>query len=517
MAVQTIPGLTGFTYARVASMNKRAIGKLTDSNHLESFHTSEPADYDKKIISLYTQSSLYSNDFLDMVNKSTPYYIDNNSEAWKWDVNVPYKFPRIIEIPTSTAEMSQPGIDGQEFALVLDTNEFSKHSIISVGSRQYGPRLYVVKDPLPWNAGFLYSFTLISENPKVDFISNRFLKVGMELELVDAAIGEFDQDLLGLPRLGEKITMFESLGSGYGYEHKITEWADDKMLRDNQGRPLDILVYAPQMRNQLPLTRNDVRWEPFIEFWMRKSMLELKVKRMIWSKPGTVRTNGSKQELKRTSAGVYHRLRHNGNLVQYNRGEFSANLLRSVFGDLYYRRVDVKDRRVKMYTNEAGFDVFQQALKQDAMNSGLTFVADSGPRFLQGQGQQITYNFAFDSMITRETGKVELIHLKELDLPQSNLEFGQNKKSTPVFMVFDVSPQGDGSLLNNIREVRMKNAPSMTWGYIDGTRHHLGFARSQGMSSANKFPGYEIWMKDRCDVFIEDLSRTVLIEEIPQF
>ena len=104
-----------------------------------------------------------------------------------------------------------------------------------------------------------------------------------------------------------------------------------------------------------------------------------------------------------------------------------------------------------------------------------------------------------------------------LDLPQSNLEFGQNKKSTPVFMVFDVSPMSDGSMVNNIREVRMKGAPSMTWGYIDGTRHHLGFAKSQGMSSANKFPGYEIWMKDRCDVFIEDLSRTVLIEEIPQF
>ena len=27
----------------------------------------------------------------------------------------------------------------------------------------------------------------------------------------------------------------------------------------------------------------------------------------------------------------------------------------------------------------------------------------------------------------------------------------------------------------------MKGAPSMTWGYIDGTRHHLGFAKSQGM------------------------------------
>jgi hypothetical protein len=517
MAIQTIPGLTGFTYARVASMDKRAIGKLTDSNHLESMHSVEPADYDKKIISLYTQTSLYSNDFLDMINKSTPFYIDNASDAWKWSIEVPYKFPKIIDVPGTTMELIKPGQDGQEFQVVLDTNEFSKNAIVSVGTRQFGPRFYVTKDPLPWNTGYLYTFTLVSENPIVDFVSSQYLQVGIEMELVDAAIGEFDQDLLGLPRLGEKITMFETLGSAYGYEHKITEWADDKMLRDQQGNPADILVYSQQRRNELPMTQNHLKWEPFIEFLMRKSMMELKVKKMIWGKPGTVKSGGGKQELKRTSAGIYHRMRNNGNLVQYNRGEFSANLLRTVFGDLFYRRVDVKDRRVKMYTNEAGFDVFQQALKEDALNSGLTFTADSGDRFLQGKGQNITYNFAFDSMVTRETGKVELVHLKELDLPQTNLDFGQNKKSTPVFMVFDVSPSSDGSLLNNIREVRMKGAPSMTWGYIDGTRHHLGFAKSQGMSSANKFPGYELWMKDRCDIFIEDLSRTVLIEEIPQF
>lgn len=517
MAIQTLPGLTGFMYARVASADKRAIGKLTDSNHLESFHSTEPADYDKKIISLYTQSSLYSNDFLDMINKSTPFYIDNNSDAWKWDIAVPYKFPKIIDIPTSTLDLTTPGIDGQEFQVVIDTNEFSKNAIISVGSRQYGPRWYVIKDPQPWNAGYLYTFTLVSENPTVDFVSSQFLQVGVELELIDGSIGEFDQDLLGLPRLGEKITMFESLSSGYGFEHTITAWADARMLRDASGKPLDILVYAPQRRAQLPVTRNDVKWEPFVEFLMRKQMLELKVKRMIWGKPGTIKTEGSKQELKRSSAGVYHRMRNNGNLVQYNRGEFSANLLRSVFGDLFYRRVDVKDRRVKMYTNEAGFDVFQQALKTDALNSGLTLVADSGERYIQGSGQHLTYNWAFDSMVTRETGRIELVHLKELDLPQSNLEFGQNKKSTPIFFVFDVSPASDGSMVNNIREVRMKGQPSMTWGYIDGRWHHLGFARSQGMSSANKFPGYTVWMEDRCDVFIEDLSRTVVIEEIPQF
>jgi hypothetical protein len=331
MAIQTIPGLTGFTYARVASMDARAVGKLTDANHLESFHSTEPADYDKKIISLYTQSSLYSNDFLDMINKSTPYFIDNNSDAWKWNIAVPYKFPKIIDIPKSTQDVidagGKVGVDGQEFELILSSNEFSKNAIISVGTRQYGPRFYVIKDPQPWNMGWIYKFTLISDNPIVDFVNPTFLTQGVELELVDAAIGEFDQDLLGLPKLGEEITMFESLGSAYGYEHKITEWADDKMLRDSAGKPLDILVYAPQRRNQLPLRREDVKWEPFIEFWMRKSMLELKVKRMIWASPGTVKTNGSQQNLKRTSAGVYHRMRNNGNLVQYNRGEFSANLI----------------------------------------------------------------------------------------------------------------------------------------------------------------------------------------------
>src|ERR1044072_6506954 len=514
MALQTIPGFTGFSYARVASMDKRAIGKLTDTNHLESFHTTDPADYDKKIISIYTQSSLYANDFLDMINKSTPFYIDTNSDAWQWEVEVPYKFPKIIEVPTSTLNLTQPGIDGQEFQFVMDSAEFYQNMIITP-HRIYGQQFAITKDPQPYNAGFLYTATLVSNNPKVEFVDKMFLQPGIEFLLVNQSIGEFDEELPGLPRMAEKITMYESLGSAVGYKHTITGWADDRMLRNNDGMPLDLMVYINGKRNEKPVTRHDIRWEPFIEFWMRNAMLDLKVQKMIWGKPGIVKTRGSKQEVKKVSAGVYYRMRNNGNLVQYNRGEFSTNILRAVFGDLFYRRVDVKDRRVKIYTNEAGFDVFDQALKDDALNSGLTIIADT--RFIQGAEQKLTLNYAFSSMVTRETGRIELVHLKELDLPQNNLEFGQNKKSTPLFLVFDVSPEGDGSLRNNIREVRMKGRPSMAWGYIDGRRHHLGAMRSQGHSSANMFDGYTIFMDDRYDVFIEDLSRCVVIEEVPQF
>lgn len=514
MALQTIPGFTGFSYARIASMDKRAIGKLTDTNHLESLHTTDPADYDKKIISIYTQSSLYSNDFLTMINKSNPFYINTNSDAWKWDIEVPYKFPKIVFVPDATLALTTPGIDGQPFDLVLDSAEFYQNMIVSP-HKIYGPQWLIEKDPIPHNRGWLYTFTLISTNPKTEFVDSMYLQAGIDIVLISQAIGEFDEDLPGLPRLAERITMFESLGSAVGYKHTITGWADDRMLRNSDGNPLDIMVYINGRRNEKPVTRNDIRWEPFVEFWMRKSMLDLKVEKMIWGKPGTAKTRGSKQEVKKVSAGVYHRMRNNGNLVQYNRGEFSTNIFRAVFGDLFYRRVDVKDRHVKIYTNEAGFDVFDQALKDDAMNSGLTIIADS--RFIQGSEQKLTLNYAFSSMVTRETGRIELVHLKELDLPQTNLEFGQNKKSTPLFLVFDVSPEGDGSLRNNIREVRMQGRPSMTWGYIDGRRSHLGAMRSQGHSASNMFDGYTIFMDDRYDVFIEDLSRCVVIEEVPQF
>jgi len=37
------------------------------------------------------------------------------------------------------------------------------------------------------------------------------------------------------------------------------------------------------------------------------------------------------------------------------------------------------------------------------------------------------------------------------------------------------------------------------------------------MNSGSMQPGYTIWMEDRYDVFIEDLSRCVVIEQVPQF
>lgn len=516
MALQTIPGFNGFIATKVSSMDNRAIGKFTDSNHLSSIHSECPSDYDKKIISLYTQTSLYSNDFLNMINNTTPFYLDGNSDYWKWKVSVPYMFPTIVEIPASTQGDATPGIDGKEFELVLSEKAFVSGDIVT-SHRMFAPNFYVVKDPVPYGSGFLYTFTLVSNDPMNEYVSSDWLRVGLELEQIDHNVGEFDTELSGLDKLGQTIELYETLSASYGVEHTITDWADARQLQYKDGKPLDLVVYAHVRRNELGKmeTLGSPRWEPFVEAQARQKMLSLKVNRAIWGKRGVVKSGGSRQEVKRTAQGIYEQMKLHGQYATYNRGEFSVAYLRDIFGDLFYRRVGIKDRRVKIYTNEAGFATFRKAAKEDLFNQGMTLVADE--RFIEGSGQNMVVNYAFEGLVTMETGKISLIHLSELDLPNTNAEFGQNKKSTPIFMVFDVSPEGDGTFGANVREVRHRSRPSMTWGYVDGAIHHLGFAKSQGMSSANKNPWYTLWFKDRSDIFVEDPSRVVLIEEIPQF
>ena len=513
MSLNNVPGFVGYQAERVSSLDGRAIGKFTDTNHLYSLHDMEPSEYDKKIITLYTQTSQYSNDFLSMINQSSTFYTD--SEHWDWSIGVPYRYPTIIAVVTGSSNI---GIAGQVFEIVLDKNSFFKHQHITADVR-YGQQFYITEDPTPYNGrGWLYKCTLVTTSPLTDYVSPTWLQVGQNMRLVDISLGEYDQDMPGLREMGSTIKLYETMAAGYGFKHTITKWASQLGLKDAQGNPKNIMVYAKYQLNEVGQKQVlDMRWEPYVETLMRKEMLDLKVQRFIWGKPGTVKTNGSFQEVKKAAEGLYWKMRNHGNHIPYNRGDFSINLLRSAFGDLFYRREDIQTRRVRIYTNEAGMEVFNTAAKKDAMGSGVVFNAGDNDKFISGKGQNLKLNMNFSSVWTLDTGDMELIHLKELDQPQTNEEFGQNKKSTPIFIVFDISPNGDGTPKNNVREVRLKGAPSMTWGYINGRQNWNGHEASKGMISSSMSPTTTCWMEDRCDIFVEDLSRMVIIEETPQF
>lgn len=512
MALVQRPGMVGFDYGLISSMDNRSIGKFTDSNHLYSLQNQYPAEYDKAVIEIFTQSSLYANDFLQMINKSTPYYLNTNSDTFTWNIETPFEFAKIIYIPDSTIALTKPGIDGQEFEFVCDKRDFFLNDVVTPHLTE-GPDWSIIADPTPYNGGWLYKATLNTNTPLTDYVDSRWLSVGQTLMRTNVMIGEFDQELSGLQTPGKTLKMYNTMASGYGFKHTITKWANERTLKDGKGNPLDIIVYRKyQLNERGEKVTLDTRWGAFIEAQMKQEMMKTRMNRMIWAKGGTSKTYSSQQEIKKAPEGVYYQMKNYGNYHPYNRGEFSISMLRDIFGDLFYRRIAMKDRRVKLYTNEAGIREFQKANKEDLLNAGLTVIADE--RFIEGSGRNMMISYAFTSAYTMETGRVDVVHLTELDLPHTPAEFGQNKMSAPRFFVFDVSkPEATGGL-TNIREVRHQGQPSMTWGYINGRTSHLG--PMYGGQSASLAPNYTIWMEDRSDIFIEDLSRTVLIEEIPQ-
>lgn len=69
------------------------------------------------------------------------------------------------------------------------------------------------------------------------------------------------------------------------------------------------------------------------------------------------------------SSGIYQQMKNNGNTaVAYNRGEFSVDSLREVFGDLFNKTTKTNTRQVKIITNQAGMNMINKALELEAKN-----------------------------------------------------------------------------------------------------------------------------------------------------
>lgn len=515
----SIPGNYGYIVKKYSSKDNRVLGKFTDQNHLSSIQNIKPDQYDKDYIELFTQTRIYSNDFTERINRSETYWV--NGDSWTWKLKMPYQPNEIVRVPTSTSSNPSPGKDESIIELVF-ARPFYKNDVI-VSDKRFGDTFVVVADPIPEGAHFLIALKLTGEHvTNTTVAKERFLRAGVAYEKIDNVVGEFTQDLTGLDGFGDELVLMESMASGYGAQHTITKHADqlsasikgkdhNKIIRyekDSAGNPLDLVAYAKVDKQSGKIV--NYRWESFIDSELRKEVLRMRTKRMIWGQGGHTQEIGQ-QDVKKIALGIYKRIRDYGHYIPFTKGTFSVNLIRQALGDLFRGRIAMEDRRAILYTNEAGLGLFRNTAKEDLLASGIQITMDIKD---YGANPKVAYA-NYDLIFTHETGEVKVVHLKELDEPQSKLDYNLNRLTPPIFFIFDITRPEDG--LENIREVRMTGAPSMTWGYINGRQHYLGHAASQGMESASMMPGYTIWYEDRTDIHIEDLSKCVILEELPQY
>jgi hypothetical protein len=519
-----------YVVGETSSFYRNAIGKFTDSNHLYSLYNESPQTYDRDIIDLFNQTKLYSNDFLNLLTSSDPFFLTSHSDSFTYKIRKGVEYPKVIENLASA--INKPGVDGMEFSLVFDRKIFVHGDRISAHRIEQNALLYVTKDPEPYGKGYKYTFTVTGGDADA-FVPQTFLAVGTEYFKIDNIIGEFDTKLSGLGLTDGEMEVMHTLGESFGVEHTVTEWAEMRQLVDGNGKKFSVPLNKDREGNPKDITfigkttagregkpqLLDLRWAKTIDLMLKKEMLDMKVNKLIWGRSGVV-PGQSGQSTTLVGSGLYEQMEQ-GNVVKYNRGEFGVNLLRTVFGDLFYRRRTFSERKVTIYTNEAGMDLINSTLQKELFNQGFQ-IDPASAGMLHGINQNkpsmnLGLGYAFDHFLTTETGMVNFKHMPALDDPMGNLEYGPGKKSAPMFMVFDVSEGADGAgAPQRIREIRHKGAPSMTWGYEQGTVSPFGFGSMQGMHSSHRNPWYTMWMKDRVGVFLEDPSRTVIIKEQPQ-
>ena len=517
--------LTGYTSGiaikHYSTADERVIGKLTDRNSLYALSRSgEPAKYDKAVIDIWTQTYNQSSDFQQMLMASKPYEIQKGKgDSFTYKVTTKYQYPKIVAVPDSTRTASNLGADSEEFEVVFDKPAFFRGQVICSDFAN-GQQFFVKSDALPFSStgtASLYKLILIPKTSgQTEVVDKRWIAEGREYDDIRHMAGEFSTEGAGLKGFGDTIDLMYSLGAASRRTHTITGWAEDMGIDPSQ----ELVVYQNWKRNENgTIVKGPVSWEPFIEKKMRDELIAESTKAAIWGQGGVVPgENGHKQEPLSFNPGLYFLMKNNGNYSTFNKGEFSINYLRSIFGDLFQGRVSMGNRRVKIFTNEAGFNLFDAACKKDALNSGISFTdMGTGGGFIEGRGMNRMLSYGFSSFESRETGVVSLSHLSELDQVGPNSEFGQNYQRVPRFMVFDITPKNDGMPQDNVRLVRRAGRPNIKWGYKDGLTSHLGSMASQGHSMAMSMDAYTIEMESRFDVFVEDTTRCVLIEQIPQY
>lgn len=502
-----IAGLNGDIKANIGVAStyysKNALGKFTDKTMLDTILKDRPQQYDK-IIKLFTQTKLFSNDFTDMLmTGSTPFFIDEPDGQFEYKLHKYCELPKIMVNLSDT--IARPGIDGQTFDLVFDKKVFVVNDIITAERMNQEVHLQVVDEPVAYQNFFKYTFRAIGAYAD-SYVSQRFLVVGTEYMKIGDRIGEYTTSLSSLGLIDGNLTVTSEGLMEYGIEHTMTEYARLKQIQtDRFGKPMDITYYSVTGRTDEGNPINLTVWEPTITRLMRLEMEKMKANMQLWGRAGLARDE--KGRPMKVYSGLWQQL-HLGNIVYYNKGRFSMNILRYTLDNLFHGRVALRDRKARVYTNTAGLQLVDTAIKEDALGQGFVFNAE---HYVKGKDRlSLGFQFGFTNYHSKETGDIEFVVLEQLNESVTFLEQGNGKRKAPIFIIMDIS--GDSN--QGVRELKLRNRPNGLTASINGV---TGFNGLSDVQAASKDP-WKTWvMRDFTGIFLEDPTKTVIIKEYPQF
>ena len=457
--------------------------------------------------------------------------VDNARGEWTWKTPIAQDLPYIVEDiePGNTRK----GVDGTEFRIKLNKAEFGHGDIITY-DKYNGVELYVTEhDIFPQGEeAFIYTVRLVN-NDNYKFLDNKFLANGTQFFRKGSARGEYGERM-------SKIVVSSGFREFYNYvggaeahvEYSVSSRA--KMIaegymnangtvpvvelwrnfdKDTANNPSvtslnDLIAFKGPEYVSKAIENGDLRGSFLTNMeaaHISKVAKDIETY-LMWGHGGRIRQDGPDDM--RLSVGLWKQLDNSFKRV-YNKASFNLELFRSEIYNFFAGRVEFDgpdpNRKLIVQTGMGGMRMVNEAIKQEAANSGLVIQAaeKDGIGAIKGQGMHLGFGYAYTSYIIPFLANVEFVlnpafdnvHTNDIENPQID----GFPLSSYNFIIFDVTENTQ----DNIYLLKLDWDNELKWWYRNGSMDYMG--RTKGFQSSGRFNGYEvsftqcmpaIWVKD---------------------
>lgn len=543
------PSINSLNGAMVIGTTKFNPTKFTDLNWLYTNYAKDQQTVYKGLLSLWNQRSIINTPLLNMTElNNSVMYIPNMEGRFRYSIPYDLGLPYITE--DVEKDNNRPGIDGQRFKIKLSENCYTNSDRIIADYRD-GIELFITEEEIYEEDGdWVYTVEIVNTNRKGTYYPKEWLQPGTQYMKISNTNGEYDTQKSSISSDGLRTGMMELemvLGVGQrSVSHGITGWGDSAKLNEQMNPQLawinqrlsgmgSTMIYMNKDSKGNPIP-SSMRWQSTIEVLLRAEMERMTETDLMWGKGGYV--SGSGRTKVRVGAGLYEQLR-NGNRYTYN--TISLTLIENAVANLYSKSgVPLVDRKTKIMTGTGGLLQIDKELQERFKSIPIPFMLNNS----QSPINDIVYGSdalnmgfkapRFTKYFSQIAGEIEFVLNPALDNVSGNRVsdnlIGEYPIESYTYMVLDVTDTNytnaaarikgvdyrvdkgfnEGS---NIVLVKPQDLGELYWGYICGTHSPLGPSGMKGMYSSNHRDGYEIWMKSFANIWVKDVTRTLLIEK----
>jgi len=511
------------------------------SSHVDSYHlvnmlkTAEPMDLgpvDIWAMAQKVEMPLYQ---LSSFGGKNIIMVDNARGEYKWQTPVSQELPYIIE--DIEANNTTKGIDGTTFQIKINRREFGHGDIITY-DKYNGVEMYVTADDiLTIGDGFIYTVQLVN-NDNYRFLDNKYLANGTKLFRKGSARGEYGERFSDIMTRAGFREFYNFVGGAEAHVHYSISSRADLMIKGGMNADGTVPVTEIWRNFDKSMDPSITKIEDMVSTmgkdYVKRAMSNGSLTRtflttmeaahltkiatdietyLMWGHGGRVKQDGPDDI--RLSVGLWKQLDNAFKRV-YNKSNFSLELFRSELYNFYAGRVEFQGpdpkRQLIVQTGMGGMRLVNEAIKQEAVNSGLVIQAASnnGIGAITGQGMDLNYGFAFTSYVIPFLANVKFvlnpafdnIHTNDIENPIID----GNPLSSYSYIIFDITDTGN----DNIYLLKLSWDNQLKWWYQNGTMDYMG--RSQGFASSGQFNGYRVYMTQTMPaIWVKDPTKVLKI------